>query len=125
MPEEKGKSDFKFDFDTEINANGGELSILLIPVFQSDLKLNSEAPQRWFLTLPSGWTTPSLNGDLSTPLSIKIPKGEGKNQILVTLNIVICKVSECIAKKVSVIFNVIQKPNGPSNVIEEKDLLLK
>ena len=96
------------------------------PVFQSDLKLNAEAPQKWSLNLPStDWKVLESKGDLSTPLSIKIPQGIEQKQLHIMLDIMTCKATECIPKKLSVVYTIVRDAKAPTNVVEKKQLAIR
>jgi hypothetical protein len=109
-----------------ISTSNANLSISFHPIFSNDLKLNTDAPQRWSLKLPSSnWETSELNGNLLTPLSIKIPQGIERKQIHIMLNIVTCKATECIPKNLSIIYTIIRDCNAPTNIIEKKELNIR
>ncbi|XP_017886352.1 NHL repeat-containing protein 2 isoform X2 [Ceratina calcarata] len=121
-------------FDTTISENGGELTITFdVVFFESELKLNVDAPQKWTVKdLPgtnngdnSGWTCAVSNGELATPVSIKIPEGNGISEVHITLNIVACKTTECLPKKLLVLFRVHRKSNASTVVTERKRLVVK
>ncbi|KAF7382573.1 hypothetical protein HZH68_015492 [Vespula germanica] len=116
----------KYTFDTLINANGGKLTITFEIIFEGDLKLNSEAPQKWSLSLPKDtWMAKSLSGSLTTPTSIQIPDGSECNDLRFILDIITCNINECIPKKILVVFKVQQNADGPRTVIEHKKIIIK
>ncbi|XP_018341399.1 PREDICTED: NHL repeat-containing protein 2 isoform X2 [Trachymyrmex septentrionalis] len=118
-------TDNVFTFDTTVNARSGELNISFNIVFTNDLKLNADAPQEWQVSLPANtWTAKSLTGRLSTPISVKLPEEETRNQLSVTLNIMACTVDTCVPLKLSVLFNVQRKTDAPTVVTEEKELVI-
>ncbi|XP_043265998.1 NHL repeat-containing protein 2 isoform X1 [Colletes gigas] len=115
-------------FDTTISENGGELNVTFVVTFHdSDLKLNPDAPQSWTMSLPSTgkWTTKSRSGDLSSPVSMNVSEGSGTHEVHVILDIIACKTTECIPKKLSVIYRVHQKANASGVVTEQKSLVIK
>jgi len=118
-------TDNEFAFDTVVNTRGGELNVSFNIVFTNNLKLNADAPQEWEISLPTNtWTTKSLRGRLSTPISIKLPEEEACNQLHVILNIIACTTDICVPLKLSVLFNVQRKTDAPTIVTEEKELVV-
>ncbi|XP_012235292.1 NHL repeat-containing protein 2 [Linepithema humile] len=117
--------DHTFTFDTAVSTHGGELNVSFKIVFSNDFKLSAEAPQKWHVTLPvDTWTTNSLTGELSTPVSVKLPEDEAHNQLRVALNIIACTTETCVPFKLSVVFNVQRKVDAPTVVTEEKELVI-
>ncbi|XP_011498038.1 PREDICTED: NHL repeat-containing protein 2 [Ceratosolen solmsi marchali] len=115
-----------YNFTSKISTNSANLSISFHPVFSDDLKLNTEAPQRWSLKLPSSdWETSESSGNLLTPLSIKIPLGTEQKQIHIMLNIMTCKITECIPKNLSIVYTIIRDSDAPTNVIEKRELNIR
>lgn len=116
-------------FDTTVNEKGAELNISFnIIFFERDLKLNLDAPQRWTLNLPlnnSGWIARARNGELSSPISIKIPEGRETQEVCVILDIIACKTTECVSKKLSVTYRIHQEANACNIVTEQKQLIVK
>ena len=116
-------------FDTIISEKGGKLSILFNVTFaESDLKLNLDAPQKWSVSLStnsSGWTAAENNGELLDPILIKFSEGNETHEVRVILDIVACKTTECISKKVLVVYRVHQKPNAFNVVTERKEIIVK
>jgi len=89
------------------------------------MKLNVDAPQKWHVTLPvSTWTTNSLTGGLTTPVSVRLPEDEAHNQLHVTLNIMACTAEMCVPLKLFVVFNVHRSVDAPTIVTEEKELVI-
>jgi len=118
-------TDNEFAFDTIVNTRGGELNVSFNIVFMNDLKLNADALQEWQVSLLANtWTTKSLRGRLSTPISIKLPEEEACNQLHVILNIIACTGNICVPLKLSVLFNVQRKTDAPTIVTEEKELVI-
>lgn len=118
-------TDNVFVFDTAVNTRGGELNALFNIVFTNDLKLNADAPQEWQVSLPANtWTAKSLTDRLSTPISVKLPEEEERNQLHVTLNIMACTADTCVPLKLSVLFNVQRRTDAPTVVTEEKELVI-
>lgn len=114
-----------FAFDTAVNTRGGELNVSFNIVFTNNLKLNADTPQEWQVSLPaSTWTAKSLTGRLSTPVSVKLPEEETRNQLPVTLNIMACTADTCVPLKLSVLFNVQRTTDAPTVVTEEKELVI-
>jgi len=117
--------DNEFAFDTIVNTRGGELNVSFNIVFTNDLKLNADAPQEWQISLLANtWTTKSLTGRLSTPISVKLPEEEACNQLHIILNIIACTADICVPLKLSVLFNVQRKTDAPTIVTEEKELVI-
>lgn len=116
-------------FDTTVNEKGAELNISFnIIFFERDLKLNLDAPQRWTLNLPinnSGWIARARNGELSSPISIKIPEGRETQEMCVILDIIACKTTECVSKKLSVTYRIHQDAHACNIVTEQKQLIVK
>lgn len=118
-------TDNVFAFDTAVNTCGGELNASFNIVFTNDLKLNVDAPQEWQVSLPANtWTAKSLTGRLSTPVSVKLPKEEARNQLRVTLNLMACTTDTCVPLKLSVLFNIQRRTDAPTVVTEEKELVI-
>lgn len=87
------------------------------------MKLNPEAPQKWTLRpLPEGWTAPALKGLVTESISMKIPKGQDEATLHVVLDLMTCKLNECIPRKLSVEFNVRRKSDAPDNVNIQREL---
>lgn len=117
--------DNTFTFDLAVNTCGGELNISFNIVFLNDLKLNTDAPQRWNVSLPvNTWTANALSGKLPTLVSIKIPEGDAHNELGVTLNIIACTADTCVPLKLSVVFNVNRRTDAPTVITEEKELVI-
>ncbi|XP_076395339.1 NHL repeat-containing protein 2 isoform X2 [Megachile rotundata] len=116
-----------FVFDTTISDKGGELILRFDVVFlEPDLKLNPDAPQKWIVSLSAtAWTATSTKGELSRPISIRVSEGNETHKVHVTLNIIACRSTECIPKRVSIIYRVHRKENFPNMVTEQKQLLIK
>ncbi|KAK1122536.1 hypothetical protein K0M31_008987 [Melipona bicolor] len=116
-------------FDTIISEKGGKLNILFNITFgESDLKLNLDAPQKWSVSLStnsSGWIATKNNGKLSDPILIIFSEGNETHEVRVILDIVACKTTECISKKVLVVYRVHQKPNASNIVTEQKEIIVK
>ncbi|XP_015179350.1 PREDICTED: NHL repeat-containing protein 2 isoform X1 [Polistes dominula] len=123
---DKDNFDEVYTFDTIIDTNGGELTITFDFIFEDGLKLNSEAPQKWSLSLPNDtWIAKCLHGSFTIPTSIQIPKGSENNDIRLILDIITCNVNECIPKKILAVFKVQQKVDGPRTVAEHKKIVIK
>lgn len=117
------RGEHTFNFTSKVSTNDANLSVSFSPVFQGDLKLNAEAPQNWSLNLPSGdWKAVNSTGDLSTPLTIKIPPGTEDNQMHIMLDIMTCRTTECIPKKLSVAYTIVRDASAPASVVEKKEL---
>lgn len=119
-----------YTFDTSISEKGGELTILLKIIFlEHDLKLNSNAPQRWSVNQSSGgnagWIATSTGGPLSNPLVINVLEGIGIHEVPLNLDIIACKATECLPKKCSVVYRVHQKADASSVLTEEREILVK
>lgn len=115
-----------YTFDTIINTNGGDLTIMFKVVFDGDLKLNPEAPQKWSVSVPNEtWIAKSLNGSLTTPVSIKVPEKSERNELRVILDLITCNANECIPKRVLATFKVLQKDDGPRIVTEYREIVIK
>ncbi|XP_053977698.1 NHL repeat-containing protein 2 isoform X1 [Hylaeus volcanicus] len=117
-----------YHFDTTISEKGGELNITFVVTFQdSDLKLNPDAPQTWTVKLPSAseWTVKAKSGKLSSPVSMNVTEGSGMHEVHVNLDIIACKTTECIPKKVSVVYRVRQKTNASDVITEQTKLVIK
>ncbi|XP_015597556.1 NHL repeat-containing protein 2 [Cephus cinctus] len=106
-------------FSSEINEAGGKLVITFDFEFTSGLKINTEAPQKWSIVLPDGWNAQKLIGDLNTPISVDVPNIYQKVEaqtLFITLDLVVCKTSECIPKKLVVNLQVKGKSDAPAKV---------
>lgn len=119
-------SDGTFTFDTAINTRGGELNISFNIVFLNEMKLNTDAPQGWTVSLPANTgTANTLTGRLPTPVSVKFPEGETDDKFSVALNIIACTADTCLPMKLSVVFNVRRNADAPTVVTEEKELVIE
>lgn len=126
IPQIEDNIDERYTFNTIINTTGGELMITFEVLFECDLKLNPEAPQKWSLSLPKEtWSANSLHGSLTTPVSIQVPNNADCNELRVNLNLVTCNASECIPKRILVVFKLQLKDDGPRTVIEHKKITIK
>ncbi|XP_043290047.1 NHL repeat-containing protein 2 [Venturia canescens] len=127
LPKDTGRpADKTFNFENSLNKDGGELTISFDAIFEEDLKFTPEAPQKWSLVLPSDeWTTEKSSGSFTTPINVKIPKGEGVKELKIILDLVVCKTDECIPKKFAIIFAINQKSDAPTVVRESKKLEVK
>lgn len=115
-----------YNFTSKISTNDADLSVSFTPKFKDDLKLNAEAPQRWALQLPSNdWKATESSGDLSTPLSIKIPQGTEQKQLHIMLDVMACRATECIPKKLSIVYTIVRDKNASSEIIEKKELNIR
>lgn len=101
------------------------MTIHFTPKFENDLKLNTEAPQKWYLRLPANDWKALESGELKTPLKIKIPQGTEEKQIHVMLDVMSCKVTECILKKLSVVYTIVRDADASTNVVENKELKIR
>ncbi|XP_043467526.1 NHL repeat-containing protein 2 [Leptopilina heterotoma] len=121
LPEEKYEADRKFEFETTVGRNAGQLTISFKLIFESNLKLNTEAPQRWSLKVPPTWSeTTNLTGSLETPIHVQYSPGEEDEKIHIFLNIVACKTTECIPMKILTVFNVHRDKNNSPNNLDRK-----
>ncbi|KAK2584375.1 hypothetical protein KPH14_006761 [Odynerus spinipes] len=124
--EEEDNVGERYTFDTILNTNGGELTITFEVIFEDDLKLNPEAPQKWSLLLPNEtWIAKSQSGSITTPVSIQVPKNSECNELRITLDLITCNTNECIPKRILAIFKVQQKDNGSRTVTEHKKIVIK
>ncbi|XP_058804841.1 NHL repeat-containing protein 2 [Phymastichus coffea] len=115
-----------YNFTSKVSTNDADLCISFALIFKDDLKLNAEAPQRWALQLPSNdWKAVESNGDLSTPLSIKIPQGIEQKQMHIMLDVMACRATECIPKKLSIVYTIVRDAGASVNVVEKKQLNIK
>lgn len=116
-----------YTFDTAISEMGGELNITFDVTFLgSDLKLNADAPQKWTLNLStSKWIAETTTGDLTSPVSIKVCEGSGMHEVHLTLDIVACKTTECVPKKLSIVYQVYQKAEAVRVVTERRQVVVK
>ncbi|XP_048506622.1 NHL repeat-containing protein 2 isoform X2 [Athalia rosae] len=125
LPRDGVAADDTYNFDTDVSTCGGSLEVSFEVKFMNDLKLNTDAPQRWAVNLPEKWITSASKGNLTTPIIVDIPEGEVETKLHVTLDIVMCKIDECIPKKLEAILNVHRKPNAPSKVNLNKVLKIE
>lgn len=123
-PEAWNKGDYAFNYESLVSTDETEFKITFSPVFKNDLKLNDEAPQNWILYLPQDCTASDIKGDLTDPISIKLPKGKDNKQIHVTLNLMVCKADECLPKKLSVVYNLLRDKSASNDVVEKKELVV-
>lgn len=123
-PARSGNSKNAYVFDTTIDAKGGDLSVTFDVAFlENSLKLNADSPQRWSIILPTNtWKAAAKTGELSSPVSVRVAEGNGTTELRVTLDIVACKTTECIPKRLAVVYRVHQKLNAPSVINERKQL---
>ncbi|XP_060824696.1 NHL repeat-containing protein 2 [Bombus pascuorum] len=116
-------------FDTTISETGGKLNVLFSINFSDrDLKLNSDAPQKWSLNLTtsnSGWIAMENSGELSSPISVRFLEGHGTHEVRVNLDIVACKTTECISKKLLVVYRVHQVSDASTIVTEKRKVIVK
>lgn len=120
------RGDHTFNFKVAVSTKEANLSLSFKPTFDNDLKLNAEAPQKWSLNLPStDWDASQSNGDLSTPLSIKIPQGIEEKQMHIMLDVMTCRTTECIPKKLSVVYTIVRDAAAPATVVEKKELNIR
>lgn len=114
-------------FDTAISNKGGKFNLEFDVIFhEHDIKLNLDAPQKWSVSLPENtWTATAISGELSHPISIKVSEGNETHKVHVILDIIGCTSTECIPKRLSVVYRVRQKENSPNVVTERKQLLIK
>nr|XP_034195236.1 NHL repeat-containing protein 2 isoform X2 [Osmia lignaria] len=114
-------------FDTAISNKGGKFNLEFDVIFhERDIKLNQDAPQKWsVVSLPENrWSATAISGELSHPISIKVSEGNETHKVHVILDIVGCTSTECIPKRLSVVYRVRQKENFPNVVTERKQLLI-
>ncbi|XP_076242212.1 NHL repeat-containing protein 2 [Calliopsis andreniformis] len=117
-----------YTFDTSISDKGGELNVTFNVSFaDSDLKLNADAPQKWTVTnlSASTWIATVKSGKLSNPMSVKVSEGSGTHEIHVTVDIVACRTSECLPKKLSIVYRVVQNASASSVITEQRQLVIK
>lgn len=119
-----------FRFDTTLDANGGDIILTLGVSFEGDLKLNADSPQKWSIVphLPgreAGWTIEPMTGELSCPISVRVPKGSGTSELYVTLNLIVCKTTECIPKQLTLRYRLHQEPGASSRVVDHRQILVK
>ncbi|XP_015439425.1 PREDICTED: NHL repeat-containing protein 2 [Dufourea novaeangliae] len=114
-------------FDTAISDKGGVLSVTFHMSFRdSDLKLNADAPQKWTVTLPvTTWVAKARTGDLTSPVSIQITEGSGTHEVYVTMGIIACKTTECVPKKLSIVYRVHQQTGASNTVTEQRQVVIK
>ncbi|XP_076678461.1 NHL repeat-containing protein 2 isoform X2 [Andrena cerasifolii] len=114
-------------FDTTISDKGGELNVTFDVTFaDSDLKLNANAPQTWTLKelTANTWVATSRRGGLESPLSIQVSEGDGTHEVRVTLDVVACKTTECVPKKLPILYRVHQRTNAPDIVSEQRQIVV-
>ncbi|XP_076295018.1 NHL repeat-containing protein 2 [Lasioglossum baleicum] len=123
----KGDPESVCFFDTTISEMGGELNITFDVIFSDDrLYLNTEAPQRWSVNLSaSDWIAQVRTGNLTTPVSIKVSEGSGTHEVYVTLDVIACKTTECVPKKLSIVYRVHQRTQAADNVTEHRQVVIK
>lgn len=118
--------DNTFTFDTAISTRGGELNVSFNIVFLNEMKLNTDAPQGWTVSLPANTgTANALTGRLPTPVSVKFPESEAHSKFSVALNIIACTADTCLPMKLSVMFNVRRSADAPTVQTEEKELVIQ
>lgn len=64
-------------------------------------------------------------GELSSPISIKFFRGNGTHEVRVNLDIVACKTTECISKKLLVVYRIHQVPDASTIVTEKRKVFVK
>ncbi|XP_076651619.1 NHL repeat-containing protein 2 isoform X2 [Halictus rubicundus] len=123
----KGDPDSVYFFDTTISEMGGELNITFDVRFSNDrLYLNTDAPQRWSVRLSANeWVAKVRTGELTAPVSIKVSEGSGMHEVYVTLDIVACKTSECVPKKLSIVYRVHQRTQAADIVTEHRQVVVE
>ncbi|XP_014203880.1 NHL repeat-containing protein 2 [Copidosoma floridanum] len=124
LAEAWNRGEHTYNFTSKVSTKDSDMSLSFTPIFDSDLKLNAEAPQKWFLRLPSADWKALENGDLATPLSIKIPHGTEQKQLHIMLDIMSCRTTECIPKKLSVVYTIVRDDDAPTDVVERKELII-
>nr|XP_033322371.1 NHL repeat-containing protein 2 isoform X1 [Megalopta genalis] len=123
----KADSENVYFFETKISEGGGELNITFDVIFLDDrLKLNKDAPQRWSVNVSAvKWVAKVRTGDLDSPVSINVPEGSGIHEVYVTLDIVACKTTECLPKKLSIVYRVHQESQALGIVTERRQVVVK
>lgn len=108
----------RFDFDAAANPNGSTLNISFDFSFQdASMKLNPLAGQFWKLhSLPKGWSAPALDGEVLNPISVTVPEGNDEETLHVLLELMTCKLDECIPKKLAAAFKVNRNNDAPNSI---------
>ncbi|XP_012172068.1 NHL repeat-containing protein 2 [Bombus terrestris] len=116
-------------FDTTISETGGKLNVLFSINFSDrDLKLNPNAPQKWTVNLTtngSGWTAMEHSGELTNPIVVTFLKGNETHEVRVILDIVACKTTECISKRLLIVYRVHQVADASTVVTEKRKVFVK
>uniref|UniRef100_A0ABD2W380 Thioredoxin domain-containing protein n=1 Tax=Trichogramma kaykai TaxID=54128 RepID=A0ABD2W380_9HYME len=121
-------SDYTYNFSSKVSTQDSDLSISFVPTFKnSDLKMNVEAQQKWSLDLlTSNLIASKLHGELSEPVTVKIPSGKEEKKITIMMNMMLCKTSEvCLSKKIRINYSILRDEGSPTQVTENKELFVK
>lgn len=122
------KSDGTRKFATKINTDGGRLEISFELVLEDGTALYSTgAPHgRWTVELPKGatWIAEAMTGRLDTPILIRVSEGDGLQELYIYLEVLICKLTQCIPKRLSVVYVVHQLSDAPIVAIEHQRLII-
>ncbi|KAK0161514.1 hypothetical protein PV327_009976 [Microctonus hyperodae] len=117
------KAEKVFNFDTELSNKNAKLKLFLAVKFDSDVKLNPDAPQSWMInSLPDTWSAKASTDVIGSPIILTAPEENSESKILITLNLITCKTDQCIPKKIDVIFIVKRNSAAPNAVEESKQL---
>lgn len=126
LPSDESNADKIYRFDIDASRSDCSVEISLNVKFLNDLKLNSEAPQRWSLSdLDEEWKAEVDKGDLGTPINLKLSSGKVSKKLGVNVDLVTCKTDECIPKKLQIIFNVTRSQDAPSKIASNKVIEIK
>lgn len=76
-------------------------------------------------TNSSGWIAKENCGELSSPVSLKFLRGNETHEVRVILDIVACKTTECISKRLLIVYRVHQVADASTVVTEKRKVIVK
>lgn len=73
----------------------------------------------------SGWTVMEHCGELTNPIIVTFLKGNETHEVRVILDIVACKATECISKRLLIVYRVHQVADASTVVTEKRKVFVK
>lgn len=126
LPDNSIKSSTKLKDFIEVSANGADC--LLHFNFESessDIKITPQAPNKVIFKFSRDYVVEQPEFTNPMTIKLKIPKTKVSNdEIIIKINIVICKNNKCMPLSATLGLNVVFITNGATNVTKKLDFLM-
>uniref|UniRef100_A0A0C9PYX8 Nhlrc2_1 protein n=2 Tax=Fopius arisanus TaxID=64838 RepID=A0A0C9PYX8_9HYME len=110
------------NFTIEISNKLADIKILFTTRLDAGVEFTADAPQKWSLSHPESWTSESPMGSLVTPIKLELPEDNAPEELVITINFVVCTGGQCVPRRLKIMYRVVRK-EGASTSIEQTNEL--